>query len=273
MFASVPKRPWQGWLLLVWVVVACSAPASFTPPAPVATIPIHLWIGVTDGAATLIPFIKNNFVSEGVVLQFVVGNGRTLRDDLASGQLDLVLSHHVPADSSLWFTPVLLDGVVLIVNPSNPIRALTQAEGQAVFGGRITNWKEVGGRDGPIHLHIRELGADERTVLGSRLMAEERFSITAVTQPSPNAMLAAVAADEAAIGYTMLGMLMAEVTPLTLNGVVPSPTTLGTQEYLLTTPLYALSDGEPRGAARALVAWLQAVETQTRLGERYGRVR
>ena len=43
---------------------------------------------------------------------------------------------------------VAYDALAIIVNPSNPVDSLTREELEAIFRGKITNWKEVGGPDG-----------------------------------------------------------------------------------------------------------------------------
>ncbi len=37
------------------------------------------------------------------------------------------------------------DGIAIVVKPGNPVTALTKAQVRDIFGGVITNWKDVGG--------------------------------------------------------------------------------------------------------------------------------
>ncbi len=51
---------------------------------------------------------------------------------------------------------IAVDALAVIVNPSNPVSQLTIAQLADIFTGRITNWRDVGGRDAPIILVSRE---------------------------------------------------------------------------------------------------------------------
>lgn len=46
--------------------------------------------------------------------------------------------------------PVGNDSLRIIVNPANPVKALTSDQLRDIFVGKITSWKEVGGPDQPI---------------------------------------------------------------------------------------------------------------------------
>ena len=44
---------------------------------------------------------------------------------------------------------VAMDGIVIIVNPANPVGQLTLEQIRDIFVGRITSWKQLGGPDQP----------------------------------------------------------------------------------------------------------------------------
>jgi len=51
--------------------------------------------------------------------------------------------------------PVAWDALAIIAHPSNPVNNLSMQQIKAIYTGRITNWKQVGGRDAEIKLYIR----------------------------------------------------------------------------------------------------------------------
>jgi phosphate transport system substrate-binding protein len=52
--------------------------------------------------------------------------------------------------------PVALNGFTIVVHPNNGIAGLTMEQLRAIYAGRITNWKELGGMDLPIQVIDRE---------------------------------------------------------------------------------------------------------------------
>lgn len=259
-----------GWLfatvlICLFTAVACTEPTLPAQPPPTAEpIPVHLWLGFEDGTQPLADYVTANYTADNVVIHTVFANGGVLLDDLTADQIDAAFVYSLPPNPAVWFSPVALDGVVLFVHPENPLSDLVQQDGQAIFAGR-------GGQSWV--LHTRENGAGVRTIFRDRLMAEQRMSITAVTQTSESALHAAVAADPQAIGYGSMANLPTDLKPLSLNGMDANSNTVGTQQYLLTTPIYAAATAEPQRELRALIGWLQSAETQAELGRIYGRVR
>src|SRR6187200_1185632 len=52
--------------------------------------------------------------------------------------------------------PIARDGLSVYLNASNPVKELTLAQIRDIYTGKITNWKEVGGKDSLIILYSRE---------------------------------------------------------------------------------------------------------------------
>jgi ABC-type phosphate transport system substrate-binding protein len=264
-------------LLLLFLLMACQPAPTPSPPAPVTptAAPVSVQIGLSSSAMAIASLVGDVYAQEQaeVVIAFTRANHATLFADLESGQLDALLVQELPGNSGYWFNPVALDGLVIVVHPANPIRALSRAEVQAIFNGRISHWSTLGGADEPIHLISRERESGVRAIFSERVMGEQRLAVTAQVQPDHESLLNAVAADPQAIGYSMMGSLSTAVTALVIDGWPATPATTASQTYPLTVPLYFVSRSEPNGELRAWLAWLQSPTGQTILGEKYGRVR
>jgi phosphate transport system substrate-binding protein len=267
------------WLLAVGLVIGCAGQPASPPTLPATAVHELLQVGVTSSASPLIPLIEAVYAQQNPQAQllFVSANSDTLTTDLGSGQLDAILVHHIADGETRYFNPVALDGLVFITHPDNPVDALTSAEVQAIFNGRITNWQAVGGADAEIVLLSREPGAGLHTILRQQLMAEQRISPNALLEAGNEAMLTAVADNPAAIGYSSMGSAsqVAGVKVLLVDGRSATPTTTADQTYPLTMPLYflAASPAEPTGELRTFLAWLQSDEGQRIVEGVYGRVR
>ncbi len=83
---------------------------------------------------------------------------------LRSGMTDIALAIRPPdeADKNLIPHPVARDGLCMIVHKDNPVEALSDDQIRNIFGGKVANWKEVGGKDAAL---VRLNHAEVRTSL------------------------------------------------------------------------------------------------------------
>ena len=83
-----------------------------------------------------------------------------------TGRADIGLSSRPLKEAELdkgavaW--TVALDGVAVIVHPSNPVSGLTLAQLEQVFTGQVDNWSALGGPDAPVAVYGREAGSGTR---------------------------------------------------------------------------------------------------------------
>ena len=78
----------------------------------------------------------------------------------AKGQIDIggacraVMEGHED-ERSAYQVPVAWDALVVIVHKENPVNSITSEQLKAIYLGKITNWKELGGPDAKIELYVR----------------------------------------------------------------------------------------------------------------------
>ena len=261
------------FVVLLLLFVGCRETP--VPPAPTLiaapTIERRL-VGLVDEGQRLDSLTL--FDNPGLVWQFETGDGQPLLDAVASGELDAALVHHLPLSAeTLYHTPVALDGLVLVVHPDNPINDLTLGQIQAIYSGQLTYWHELGGVDAPIELLVRGKGSGVRELLQERVMGSQRVSINAEIRPNTALLQATIAENRNAIGLTTYSSLTEIVQAVAINGIAPHPTQFATQQYPLMTPLYWVSQSEPTGELRGLLAYLQSEAGQVALGVWFGRIR
>ncbi|MBN1909771.1 MAG: phosphate ABC transporter substrate-binding protein PstS family protein [Pirellulales bacterium] len=141
------------------------------------------------------------------------------------------------------FHMIAIDGIAVIVNPDNPVSALSKDQLHAIFCGNITNWSQVRGRDQQIVVIQRAPNSGTRKMFAKMVMdglspgpCEQIESNSAVQQR--------VAETPAAIGYVDWGFLDG-VKPLAIDGVKPIQETVAREQYPLSRPLYLVTDGYP----------------------------
>lgn len=147
-------------------------------------------------------------------------------------------SRELKADEERLLRPVCIarDALAIVTHPGNPVEALTRKQVAAMFAGEITDWSQVGGRKGPIHIITREEGSGTREAFQKMVMAKLRISRKAVTQESNGAVKELVTHDPAAIGYMSLGLVGENLRLVRVDGVLPSNEAVMNHRYPLVRP-------------------------------------
>lgn len=96
---------------------------------------------------------------------------------------------------------VALDGLSVYVHQSNPVEELSLEQLEAIFTGRIQNWKELGGPDARIILYSRENNSGTYEFFKEHVLQGKDFAASAQTMPGTAAVLQAVARERHGIGY------------------------------------------------------------------------
>ena len=140
---------------------------------------------------------------------------------------------------------IAMDGVCVIVHPTNPVSGLTGDQIRGIYAGRITNWKEVGGVDAPIVGFSRDTSSGTYETFEGLIMKGEKMAAGAGTVGSNPEMHASVATTPGAIGYVGLGFLGEKVKALPVNGIMPNKGTIASGVYPIARPLFLFTRGYP----------------------------
>ena len=66
-----------------------------------------------------------------------------------------------------------LSALIPVTEVSNPVKSLTTLQLAQVFAGKIENWKELGGADAPISLHLPARGSGLLQAIEDELMSPQ----------------------------------------------------------------------------------------------------
>ncbi|HEY3314331.1 MAG TPA: phosphate ABC transporter substrate-binding protein [Bacillota bacterium] len=155
------------------------------------------------------------------------------------------------------------DAIAIIVNPQNPVEALTKAQVRAVFSGTVTNWKQFGGPDRAITVISREEGSGTRSSFDEGVLKEVALTPSALVQDSNGSVRETVAGDRNAIGYLSLGLVDSRVKAVSLDGVQPTLQTARSKQYPLVRPFLFLTKGDPPEGVRRFLDYVLGSEGQT----------
>lgn len=178
-------------------------------------------------------------------------------------------SRALKEDESKQFTPVVIarDGLAVVVNRENPVAGLTVEQIRNVFSGKITNWKDIGGRDGVIRVVTREEGSGTRESFVHLVMEKEAITKQALNQESNGAVKEIVKGDPAAIGFMSLGLVGKELKALTVDGAEPTHQAVLDGKYKLARPFLFVTKGAPDAVSQAFIDFVLSAEGQKMLEE------
>jgi phosphate transport system substrate-binding protein len=170
---------------------------------------------------------------------------------------------------------VAIDALAVIVHPDNPVSQLTIDQLADIYTGRITNWKDVGGKDAPIVLLSRETNSGthvyflEQIVRKGKKDIKDIFAPQTLLMPSSVGITSELRRNPNAIGYDGFGYVDPQQEKLVAiaknaNGpyVVPSVQSGGDGSYPIARKLFIYSNGEPTGALADYLNWIKGPEGQ-----------
>lgn len=141
---------------------------------------------------------------------------------------------------------VALDGLPILVHPSNPVSDLTVDQVRDIYAGRITNWRQVGGPNRTIIAISRDTNSGTYETFNNMVMRRTEIASGVEYVGSNGAVRQRIQTTPAAIGYAGLGFVDETVKALKIEGVEPSEKTVRTGEYAIARPLYMFTDGYPK---------------------------
>jgi len=162
---------------------------------------------------------------------------------------------------------VAMDGIAIIVHPSNNVSALTKKQVKDIYTGKISNWKDVGGIDAKIVVISRDTASGTYEAFGALAIKGQKVRSDALTMASNQQIATTVSTTEGAIGYVGLGFLSDKVKAPTIDGVLPSKKSVVTKEFPYARPLFMYTNGNPTGDVKKLLDFIKSAEGQKLVDE------
>lgn len=137
-----------------------------------------------------------------------------------------------------------IDGLAIIVHPSNPIQSLTVAQIAQLFSGQISHWSELGGLDLPVTIHARDNESGTWDTFKNLVLAKQyQLSPSAKRYVSNDELSHQVSLDPNAIGFAGLSSvgdskLIAVADGDASPAMYPTRLTVGTEDYPLARRLF-----------------------------------
>jgi ABC-type phosphate transport system substrate-binding protein len=256
---------------LIAFLTACA------PTPEVTRTPARLRLGDAADQATVLNRLLEAYGQNHAWVSFVNDAlpANDAIDRVRNDHLDLAVLPLSPDQLGirLWTSGFAYDSLVIVVQPDNPIANLTLIELRDIFQGRTFDWTPFGGT-GEVIPVSREANSIARQLFEERVMGGRAVTQNAMLKSSAQAVVDYVATTPGAIGYVPISQVGDKVKVVSLEGVMPNPTTAANGQYVLSSPLYLIARAEPQGDLREFVGWLLGDDGQKMLSEfGLGRVR
>ena len=268
------------------------APASSASEVPAAPILTEDEFPVTDGSTACIPLIAQIMAdTTGMELeaaQSAVTTNTTawawrnlgLYGDTENGTR-LIIAYEAPESvkeelktggAPLDQKAIGRDALVFIVNEDNPVQSLTRQQLRDIYAGKITNWKDVGGKDQEIVAFQRGEDSGSQTLF-KKLLIQGGELMPPPSELAPAAMgelvdsIADYNNSANAIGFSVYYYIDQMYSKpglrlLAVDGVTPSNDTLADGSYPLCNDFYAVihPDAAADSPERRLYDWLDTAD-------------
>lgn len=164
---------------------------------------------------------------------------------------------------------IAIDGVAVILHPGNPVRELTTEQLARVFSGEIRNWQELGGKDGEIHLYVRDEQSGTFETFKELVLLKYGKTLAAVAKrfESSEQLSDEVSRDHNGIGFIGLPYVRHAKALAVADGesrpMLPTVSLIATEDYPLSRRLYLYLPVEAHQPwATALIDFAQSAEGQ-----------
>ncbi|MCL2675143.1 MAG: substrate-binding domain-containing protein [Firmicutes bacterium] len=172
---------------------------------------------------------------------------------------DIVLATSPSADElqmaanakvELIVEPIAYDSFVFITHKDNPVNSLTVEQIQGIYSGKITNWRQVGGKNEKIAAYQREPNSGSQTAMEQMVMAGKTIKKPPQSRVirGMGSLVEVVAGYENrtnSLGYTFKYYVdrlytHPDIKIIDINGIIPSDDNVRNNSYPFVAPYNAV---------------------------------
>lgn len=154
------------------------------------------------------------------------------------------------------------DGLSIYVNPNNIVNDLTIEQIKRIFTGKITNWKELGGKDTAIVPVLRNPNSGTYLYFKEHVLDNEDYTESGLTLPTTKEIIKYISENVNAIGYGGVGYKDG-IVQLRVNGVYPTENNIRNDTYPITRYLHFFVSKTPSGNIKKFIDWTLSPKGQS----------
>lgn len=233
---------------------------------------------VISGSSAMQPLVASaaeQFMDENpdVTIQVNAGGSGTGLSEVSQGTVQIGNSDVFAEEKNMTGLvdhKIAVVGITAAVNAEVGITDISKEDLVKVFTGKITNWKELGGKDQKVVLVNRPDSSGTRAVF-DKLALDGATPLDGVTEDSSNTVKKIISETPGAIGYLAFSYLTDDViTALSIDGVEPSAENVETGKFPVWAYQHSYTKGEAKGLTKEFLEYLESDEVQNELLEEQG---
>jgi len=149
--------------------------------------------------------------------------------------------------------PIAMDGIAMIVHPSNKLSALTRRQIKDIYTGKVSDWTELGVGKGKIVVLSRDTSSGTYEAFEALTLHKEKVRTNALINASNQAIATTVANTPGAIGYVGHGYLSRKIKAVSVDGITCTRENILSGKYPLSRSLYMYTNAKPAGEVKAFI--------------------
>lgn len=163
---------------------------------------------------------------------------------------------------------IAIDGLAILVHPSNPVNQLSTDNLAQIFSGQISNWSELGGPNRKITLYARDDHSGTWDTFKSLVLGKQyTLSPKAKRYESNDQLSDDVSKDPSGIGFAGLasvrGAKLLAVSDANAPALKPGQLTVASEDYALARRLFMYTRGDQGGQlVNDFIEFTQSAEGQ-----------
>lgn len=226
---------------------------------------------VLTGSSTVAPLaaeIGKRFESEHSGVRIDVQSGGSSRgiSDARQGVADIGMVSRAlkPEEKDLKAFSIARDGVTVILHKDNPVTSLKDKQVVDIYTGKVTNWKQVGGKDGVITV-VNKAEGRSTLELFTQYFKLKNTDIKAQVVIGDNQQgIKTVAGNPNAVGYVSIGSAENSVANgesiklLPVADVAATTANVQNSTFPIARPLNLVTKTEPQGLAKEFINFAQS---------------
>src|SRR5260370_13422263 len=151
-------------------------------------------------------------------------------------------------------TIVAYDGIAVIVNAANPVKALAKKQVEQIFTGDVSDWSAAGGSSGKISVYTRNTSSGTYSEFKELAMKKRDYAPDSQKMAGNEQIASEVAKNPNGVGYVGLAYTKASgIKVVPTDGALPSKESVLGKAYPYARPTFYYTNGEPTGLAKEFV--------------------